>query len=123
LEDTAMAYMLLVVEPRGQREACTKEEGATRAARMQEFAGGLFSRGVLLSADSFAPDEKATQVQVRDGEPRFLAGPFTDSSKEMVGGYFHLDVETEDDAVAIAKDCPAAEWATIEVRGTIASCA
>jgi hypothetical protein len=118
-----MTYMLLVVEPRGQREACTKEEGETRAARMQAFAGGLHERGVLLSADSFAPDEKATQVQVRDGQPQFLAGPFSDSSKEMVGGYFHLDVEAEAEAIAIARDCPAAEWATIEVRVTVPSCA
>lgn len=117
-----MAYMLLVVEPRGQREACTKEEGEARAARMQEFAGGLQSRGVLLSADSFAPDEKATRVQVRDGEPQFLAGPFSDSSKEMVGGYFHINVEAEAEAIAIAKDCPAAEWATVEVRLTSSSC-
>lgn len=118
-----MTYMLLVVEPRGQREACTPEEGQSRAARMQAFAGSLQERGVLLGADSFAPDEKATRVQVRDGAPQLIAGPFSDSSKEMVGGYFQLQVASEAEAIDIAKECPAAEWATIEVRTTIASCA
>ncbi|KAB2873477.1 MAG: hypothetical protein F9K43_05990 [Bauldia sp.] len=34
----------------------------------------------------------------------------------MVGGFFLLDCETRDEAVAIADECPAAEWSTIEVR-------
>jgi hypothetical protein len=34
----------------------------------------------------------------------------------MIGGFFLLDVKTRDEAVAIAADCPAAEWCTVEVR-------
>jgi hypothetical protein len=44
-----------------------------------------------------------------------LDGPFAEA-KEMVGGFFLLDVATRDEAVAIAGQCPAAEWATVEVR-------
>ena len=52
---------------------------------------------------------------MRDGKPTLLDGPFSES-KEMVGGYFILDVDTREEAVAIASELPAAEWATIEVR-------
>jgi hypothetical protein len=47
-------------------------------------------------------------VVVRDG-------PFAEA-KEMVGGFFLLTCETRDQALEIARACPAAEWATIEVR-------
>ena len=55
------------------------------------------------------------RVKVRDGKPMLIDGPFAES-KEMVGGYFILDCATRDEAVAIASEVPAAEWATIEVR-------
>lgn len=42
-------------------------------------------------------------------------GPFAEA-KEMVGGIFLLDCKTREEALAIAAQCPAAEWATIEVR-------
>jgi hypothetical protein len=34
----------------------------------------------------------------------------------MIGGFFLLDCQTRDEAIAIAKQCPAAEWCTVEVR-------
>jgi hypothetical protein len=46
-----------------------------------------------------------------------LDGPFAEA-KEMVGGFFLLDCKTREEAVAIAQRCPAAEWATVEVRAT-----
>jgi hypothetical protein len=46
-----------------------------------------------------------------------MDGPFAEA-KEMVGGFFLLDCATREEAVAIAGRCPAAEWATVEVRET-----
>jgi hypothetical protein len=54
-------------------------------------------------------------VQVRDGRRTLVDGPFSES-KEMVGGFFLVDCRTREEAVAIAAECPAAEWATVEVR-------
>ena len=42
-------------------------------------------------------------------------GPFAEA-KEMVGGFFLLNCATREEALAIAADCPAAEWCTVEVR-------
>jgi len=55
------------------------------------------------------------RVQVRGGKASFVDGPFAEA-KEMVGGFFLLDCETKEEAIAIAGECPAAEWATVEVR-------
>ncbi|MES1162429.1 MAG: YciI family protein, partial [Rhizobacter sp.] len=57
----------------------------------------------------------AARVQVREGRQRLVDGPFTEA-KEMIGGFFLIDVATRDEAVAIATACPAAAWATVEVR-------
>jgi len=47
------------------------------------------------------------------GKP--VDGPFVEA-KELIGGFFHLAVATREDALAIARECPAAQYATVEVR-------
>ncbi|MBC7779524.1 MAG: dehydrogenase [Proteobacteria bacterium] len=110
-----MNWMLLVLEPTGQRAARGPEEGRVAYEQMLRFAEKLKSRGVLVGCNSLAAQEKGVRVAVRDGRPRLIDGPFAEA-KEMVGGYFLLDCATREEAVAIAADCPAAEWCTIEVR-------
>jgi hypothetical protein len=110
-----MPYMLLIVEPRGQREARTEAEGHAAYASMVAFAGELKAQGQLLAVESLTADASATRVQVRGGRPHTMDGPFTEA-KEMVGGFFLIDCPTREDAVSIAARCPAAAWATVEVR-------
>ena len=82
---------------------------------MLDFSASLKSRGVLRTSQSLLSDSDGVRVRVRDGKRSVLDGPFVES-KEMIGGYFILDCETLEEAVAIAGEVPAAEWATIEVR-------
>lgn len=110
-----MPYMLLVMEPPGQRKARTEDEGRAVYARMVRFGEELQRRGVLRGVESLRSDD-AVRVKVRNGERVLIDGPFAES-KELVGGYFLIDVPTRAEAVAIAAQCPAAEFATIEVRG------
>jgi hypothetical protein len=110
-----MSYMLLIVEPFEQRIERTEQAGRELYAQMTEFAGGLNERGKLLAAESLTSTRDAVRVEVRDGKSRLLDGPFAEA-KEMVGGFFLLNCETRQEAVAIAQACPAAAWCTIEVR-------
>ncbi|MEO7941727.1 MAG: YciI family protein [Burkholderiaceae bacterium] len=110
-----MSYLLLIVEPRGQRAERGEAAGKRLYAEMGAFATGLQERGVLLAVESLASDTTGTRVQVRDGKPRMFDGPFTET-KEMVGGFFLLNCTTRDEALQIAQQCPAAAWATVEVR-------
>ena len=112
-----MNYMMLIVEPPGQRVERGVEEGQKVYARMLRYADELKERGVLRGVESLATDSRGVRVQVRDGRPRLVDGPFTEA-KEMIGGFFLIDVATRDEAVAIASACPAAEWATVEQRET-----
>ena len=110
-----LSYMLLIVEPAGQRHDRSVEEGRVLYARMLDFSAELKSRGLLVASQSLKGDHEGVRVQVRGGARTLLDGPFSES-KEMVGGYFLLNCATKAEAIAIASDCPAAEWATVEVR-------
>lgn len=111
-----MSYMLLIHEPVGQRQTRGEAEGRIVYGRMLEFAADLKARGLLLATESLQSQDQAVQVQVRGGRASTVDGPFAEA-KEMVGGFFLLACDTRDEAVAIAAQCPAAEWATLEVRG------
>jgi hypothetical protein len=115
-----MTYMLLMIEPPAQRRTRTRAQGEAVFARMQQFAEELKSQGVLRGVESLAAHSTAARVQVRDGKPRVIDGPFAEA-KEMIGGFYLLDVPTREEAIGIAQRCPAAEWCTVEVR-SLAPC-
>ena len=110
-----MPYMLLVMEPPGQRSTRTPAEGQAAYASMLRFGAGLREQGLLLASESLQSQAHAARVQVREGRPQVLDGPFAEA-KEMVGGFFLLDCASREEAIAVAARGPAAEWATIEVR-------
>lgn len=110
-----MAYMLLIMEPVGQRRERSEEEGRRLYERMLRFGENLQARGLLKASESLQSGAEGVRVQVRGGKRTFIDGPFAES-KEIVGGFFLLDCATKDEAIAIASECPAAEWATVEVR-------
>jgi len=110
-----MNYLLLIHEEPGQRSQRPLPEGQAVYDRMLEFAETLKVEGRLRAVESLQSDDKGRRVQVRNGQPRFVDGPFTEA-KEMIGGFFLVDCATLAEASALAARCPAAEWATVEVR-------
>lgn len=111
-----MQHMLLIVEPVGQRTERGLDQGHEVYNRMLDFTATLQSQGLLAASNSLQSTSRATRLQVRDGRQTMVDGPFAEA-KEMIGGFFLLNVETREEALAIAARCPAAEWATVEVRG------
>ncbi|RKP59222.1 YciI family protein [Pararobbsia silviterrae] len=116
-----MSYLLLIVEPAGHRDTRPIEAGREAYARMLQFTDTLKSRGVLQASHSLTSDKDAVRVQMREGETRLVDGPFAEA-KEMIGGFFLLDCDTHEEALQIARECPAVEWGTVEVRQTGPCC-
>ncbi|HEX5746733.1 MAG TPA: YciI family protein [Archangium sp.] len=110
-----MAYMLLIMEPGERKRKRSPEQGRREMERMMRFGEDLKARGLLKASDSLKPDAEGVRIEVRGGKRTFSDGPFTES-KEIVGGFFLIDCNTREEALAIASDCPAAEWSTVEVR-------
>jgi hypothetical protein len=110
-----MSYMLLIIEKAGEREERSEAEGRELYDRMMAFSAGLKARGLLTLSQSLRSDALGSRVSMREGKRTLVDGPFAEA-KEMVGGFFLLTCQTKDEALAIAADCPAAQWATVEVR-------
>jgi len=108
-----MSYMLLIVEPQGQRRERSDAEGRAVYQRMLDYGAGLTRRGLLATANSLKAE--AVRLSKASGRAQVVDGPFSES-KEFVGGFFLLNCATREEALALAGECPAAEWATIEVR-------
>jgi hypothetical protein len=110
-----MTYALLVVEPLGQRNTRTEAEGREVYGRMVRFSEELQRRGLLTISQSLKTGATDARVKVRGDSVVITDGPFAEV-KEVIGGFFLLTCETREQALEIARECPAAQWATIEVR-------
>lgn len=110
-----MSYLLLIVEPPGQRQDRGPDAGRAVYERMLRYTDSLKARGVLLATNSLKSE--GARLTLRGGKRIVVDGPFSEA-KELVGGFFLLDVGTREEALAFAGECPAAEWATVEVRET-----
>jgi len=110
-----MPYLLLILEPKGQRRQRSAAEGQAVYGRMLDYARTLKERGVLVAVESLRED--GVRLNVEAGRKRVVDGPFAES-KELIGGFFLLSCDSRDEALELASECPAAEWATVEVRET-----
>jgi len=90
---------------------------AEAVAAMTRYNDELTKAGVLLSLDGLHSPNEAVRVQFPSGKaPVVTDGPFTEA-KEMVGGYWLIDVKSQEEAIEWAKRCPIGEGAAeIEVR-------
>lgn len=110
-----MTYALLVVEPLGQRSTRSDAEGREVYGRMVRFSEDLKQRGLLTVSQSLKTGASDARVKVRGDSVIITDGPFAEV-KEVMGGFFLLTCETREQAIEIARECPAAQWATVEVR-------
>jgi hypothetical protein len=110
-----MAYMLLVMEKIGDRAARSESEGAALYDRMLRFSEDLKHRGLLTLSQSLKSEAQGVRVTTQGDKSLVRDGPFAEA-KEMIGGFFILTCDSRAEAIGIARECPAAEWATVEVR-------
>ena len=110
-----MRFMMLMI-PRGYHCA---EPGATPSAdavaAMMKYNEALKEAGVLVTLDGLFPPATGARVSFESGKPVVTDGPFTES-KEVIGGYWMIDVKSRDEAIAWAKRCPASRHEMIEIR-------
>lgn len=118
-----MKYVALLTNTAEDRERwetmSAEEAAAARAAEMPRWAA-LFEEIGPRTLDGKELEEPATAktVRVRDGETLVTDGPFAET-KEQVGGFFLLECDDLDQAIAIAAKIPVAERASVELRPVI----
>ncbi|MBC5798707.1 MAG: YciI family protein [Candidatus Eremiobacteraeota bacterium] len=110
-----MRFMLLMI-PGGYEDAKPGTvPGAEAVARMMKYNEALQKAGVLLALDGLHPPSMGARVTFPGGKPKVTDGPFAEA-KEVVGGYWMIQVNSREEAIVWASRCPAGENETIEVR-------
>jgi hypothetical protein len=108
-----MRFMMLLY-PDGKAEAGVMPS-AKQMEDMIKFNGELGKAGVLLALDGLQPTSKGARVTFEGGEPRVVDGPFTES-KEIVGGYWIIEVKSKEEAIEWARRVPLEGENFIELR-------
>ncbi|MBD3887463.1 YciI family protein [Phormidium tenue FACHB-886] len=107
-----MKYMMLVY---GDENAWTQSEREDCYKESSQLVQQLRASGQYLSAAPLHSVTTATSIQVRDGKKFVTDGPFAET-REQLGGYYLIDAENLDKAIAIAERIPAARRGTVEIR-------
>ncbi|RNL83219.1 YciI family protein [Halostreptopolyspora alba] len=84
-------------------------------AEMTRFNEELVSAGVLLDGDGLHPSSKGARVRFSGGRPTVVDGPFAET-KELVAGYWVLQVKSREEAIEWAKRCPAGADAEFDIE-------
>ena len=110
-----MRFMMLMI-PRGYETAAPGTmPPADAVAAMMKYNEQLKEAGVLITLDGLHPPSTGARVSFATGKPVVTDGPFTES-KEVIGGYWMIDVKSREEAIEWAKKCPASANEIIEIR-------
>ena len=109
-------YMLLIYSPTDMRPS--PEEMAAEMPKWMSYTQELQESGAMKAGDALMPTDAATTVRVRDGETIITDGPFAET-KEVLGGYYLIDVADLDSALAWAAKIPNVGYGSIEVRPVV----
>ncbi len=107
-----MKYLILMY---ASAEAWPPEEHQEALSQSIAICHELHQRGQFRGAAPLEPGHTPTQVRVREGKTSVVNGPFVET-KEQLGGYFIVEVDSLEEAVAIAARLPGAHRGTAEIR-------
>ena len=110
-----MRFMMLMI-PKGYENAApgTLPE-AEAVAAMMKYNQALQEAGVLITLDGLHPPSMGARVTFKSGKPHVTDGPFTEA-KEVLGGYWMIQVTSKEEAIQWAMRCPASDNEIIEIR-------
>jgi hypothetical protein len=110
-----MRFMMLMI-PKGYEQAAPGTMPDAKAvAAMMQFNESLQKAGVLLALDGLHPPSMGARVSFSGGKPTVTNGPFAEA-KEVLGGYWMIEVASKEEAIEWATRCPASDNEVIEVR-------
>ncbi|WP_315701604.1 MULTISPECIES: YciI family protein [unclassified Bradyrhizobium] len=110
-----MRFMMLMI-PLGYENAPPDVKlDPERVTAMMRYNQDLQDAGVLITLDGLHPLSMGARVSFAAGKPVVTDGPFAEA-KEVLGGYWMIEVASRDEAIAWATKCPASDDEIIEIR-------
>lgn len=113
-----MQYMLLIYSAEGSGPQPNTPEFGPFMKGYMDFSKKMREEGKLVSGDALQPIATATTVTVRSGKTHTMDGPFAET-KEQLGGYYLLNCNNLDEAIACAALIPTADYGRVEVRPVV----
>jgi hypothetical protein len=110
-----MRFMMLMIPKGYEKAAPGAMPDAQAVAAMMKYNEALQQAGVLLALDGLHPPAMGARVSFSGGKPVITDGPFI-KTKEVIGGYWMIQVSSKEEAVKWASRCPASDQEVIEVR-------
>jgi hypothetical protein len=110
-----MQYLLLIYDDEKKWASMSEAESGKFFGEYTEFTESVKKSGKYVAGDALQPTSTATTVRVRDGKTVTTDGPFAET-REQLGGYYLVNADNLDDAIAIAARIPSAKIGSIEVR-------
>ena len=110
-----MRFMMLVIPKDYEKAGVDFVPPVDLVAKMTKYNESLTNAGVMLTGEGLHPPAKGVRVSFSGGKPRVTDGPFTES-KELLGGYWMIQVKSREEAVEWAKRAPMLDGDIIEVR-------
>jgi hypothetical protein len=110
-----MRYMLLIY---GDEQALSQTELEQCYRESAQLAHQIHANGQYLATAPLHPTATATSVRVREGRRLVTDGPFAET-REQLGGYFLIEANDLDEAIAIAGRIPMARRGTVEIRPVV----
>ena len=110
-----MRFMMLMIPKGYEKCAPGATPDAKAVAAMMKYNESLQQAGVLLALDGLHPLSAGARVSFSGGKPAVTDGPFIET-KEVLGGYWMIQVKSKEEAIEWAKRCPASDNEVIEIR-------
>lgn len=115
-----MRFMMLMIPAvyqgeRGKKAGADFAPSAGDVEKMMRFNEELAKTGALISLDGLHPPTQGARVSFAGGKPRVTDGPAVET-KNVLGGYWMINVKSKEEALAWAKRVPAAEGDAVEIR-------
>ncbi len=110
-----MRFMMLMI-PKGYESAKAGTMPDPKAvAAMMKYNEELKKAGVLVTLDGLHPPSMGARVSFAGGKPTVTDGPFAET-REVIGGYWMIQVQSKQEAIEWAKRCPGSDNEVIEIR-------
>ena len=111
-----MKYLCLADEEEGIFNSMSRGEWSLLREETLSYVEELRKKGTLIAAQALRSARTASIVRVRDGSVSVTDGPFAETTKEQLGGFFLINARDSNEAIQIASKWPSARIGSIEVR-------
>jgi len=110
-----MRYMIVITSDEKAEASATPEQQQQVFGAYMKYSEDLRKAGVMLAGDALEGSAKGARVTVQGGKRKVTDGPFAEA-KEVIGGYYLIQVKSKEEAIEWAARCPGAQYGAVEVR-------